>query len=329
MTDQSWLSEFNSVAECRAALKSIVNLPSLAAAGFHTEGRAGASKRFSKNYLLKLGEDLPLPEISALLGAESVRERALALARSGDQGEAWRVLDEAQSISEVAGLSHEANVAFYGFQKAAEGYLYYKFGDFVRAKRAMIEALTSTRELNDDFGYDMEFRKFHLARNIIRVEAVCGDLGAAAEHTATLLKYADGRSARFWPFHECDVWRRRRALTADELCWTCDELVGDMISAMNDRGQALRTFGDCLIHYRSKTPQVGQVHLWTKFMADAERGDYVEALQSARQLLCSDLALMPRTRDSVIRSISHISHLIAPELVADFERLLERSLSNR
>jgi hypothetical protein len=178
-----------------------------------------------------MSRGLSLSEIALLLEVESVREAALARARTGDILGCQQLLDQAQRVCSEADLSPPARLCGVTFQEAAASYLYYRGGNFNEAIARMLNSLEASRQLCDVHGYDMEFRKVHLGRNIIRVEAVSGEVSPAATHIALLVRYIVNSDPGAWPISDSHPWSTMRPLNTEEVAWCCDELVRDIFLA--------------------------------------------------------------------------------------------------
>ena len=210
---------------------------------FRTNERAGerridAGKQFSAHYLRRLAAVLTLEEITAILTAEQYREQGLALSRGGDNQAAGALLAQAAMTCEEARLSRHASVAALSFQLAAEAYIKHRLGDHAGAIRDLENAITAAAELEAVFGHHMEFRRVHLARNILRVRA-SEPLGRniVADHIG-LLRYIGGDVAR-WPIATGRGVGNPTAMTADQIAWVIDELLVNLALPTLDLGANL------------------------------------------------------------------------------------------
>ena len=183
--------------------------------------------RFGRDYLLNLARSMGAREISSLLEAETIREKALALSRSGDQANAAVLLKQSHTLCHSADLCSHGSHAARTFQAAAESYLAYKQKHYDRAASLMCESIESSRILADDFGHDMEFRRVHLARNLLRLEVISSSPGDIVDHTIRLLQYALGVRSE-WPWQDHTIWKRWRTLCLAEMLWSIDEIAATL-----------------------------------------------------------------------------------------------------
>lgn len=186
--------------------------------------RFDASKHFSSHYLRCLASVLPLEEITAILSAEQHREQGLALSRGGDNEAASRFLLEARKTCELANLSHHAYLAATSFQLAAEAYVKHRRRDYHGAIRDLKDAIAAAVLLEDRYGHDMEFRRIHLARNILRVRAsILLDEDVVADIVG-LLRYIGGDS-QCWPVSLGSGSGDPAAMIEAQKIWAIDELL--------------------------------------------------------------------------------------------------------
>ncbi len=182
---------------------------------------------FSRSYLLRLSDSLGLQPITVILQAETIRERGLALSRQGDFERADSALRDAERMCEQADVPRHAYAAARTFQSAAEAYLAYRQGRYEMAVNLLREALEFSRVLSNDFGHDMEFRKVHLGRNIIRAQCFITSTIEVIHSTVKLVAYILGNTDQ-WPFGNEPSWAVKRPLTQAELVWSIDETITNL-----------------------------------------------------------------------------------------------------
>lgn len=188
------------------------------------ENQQDAGKRFSALYLRRLSAVLPLEEISVVLEAEQYREQGLASSRAGDNETAAALLSQATATCEQAQLSRHASLAALSFQLAAEAYIKHRRRDYAGAIRDLENAILTATELETVYGHDMEFRRVHLARNILRVRAsVPLDSEAVADSLALLL-YIGGDRTR-WPIAAGRGVGNPANMAESQSAWAIDELL--------------------------------------------------------------------------------------------------------
>jgi hypothetical protein len=154
------------------------------------------------------------------------------LTRSGDVANGEKLLDDARKICLDAKLSNEALSAAETFQTAAEAYIQYKKKAYHKAITSLINSLEFCRVLNNEYGYSMEMRRVHLARNIVRVESSSNNLGEAMKLASSMVRYLEGDD-EFWPFCKTQLWTKGNSLTSQEK-WCCiDEILMEISLLLN------------------------------------------------------------------------------------------------
>jgi hypothetical protein len=189
-----------------------------------TRLRLDANKLFSAAHLLKLAGLLPLEEVSVILAGEEKREQALSFARSGHLDRAEERLEQAAAISADAELSDHALVAIRASQLAADAYLAYRRGRYDAAIRDLEVAIEACVLLETRFDHDMEFRRVHLARNILRVRSFCAPAAEVVAESIDLLRYIGGDPLR-WPFAAGRGVGEPVRMTAGQRAWAIDEVL--------------------------------------------------------------------------------------------------------
>lgn len=119
---------------------------------------------------------------------------------------ASRFLRVAKHLLTSTDLSREAQLWGTDVLRAAEAYLYYRDARPEEAREATEEALSAKTQLRDEFGWDdTEFRRLHLGRNVVRIEARYGDERQAAKQGFDLLRCIGGQPDA-WPFQsDCRI----------------------------------------------------------------------------------------------------------------------------
>ncbi|MFT6220508.1 MAG: hypothetical protein ACJAW3_001606 [Lentimonas sp.] len=186
------------------------------------------SKIFSKGYLLNLAGTLGLDQIITILQMESIREQGLSLARSGKILEAKIILKKADNLSKEADLSRHGYNAIRTFQAAADAYIAYREQKYELGVELLEESIEACRILSDEFGHDMEFRKSHLGRNIIRTQCFIKPAEEIIQSTFKIIAYILGDHDS-WPFENQTTWSNKRLLTNQESMWNIDENITNLL----------------------------------------------------------------------------------------------------
>lgn len=181
---------------------------------------------YNSRHVLGMARRLTLPEIAVLLHASGTREQALAEARARRLDEATTLMREARREYEDAGLSAEATAIAHSFQDAAEAFLEFTCGRHEAAKARLASALASCVELRERYGYSVEVRRVHLARNAVRVMTLAGEHAASMRLAAALIDYVVGAGP--WPVASIGGACAADPLTEDEQLLLLDQLLGEV-----------------------------------------------------------------------------------------------------
>ncbi len=255
----------------------------------HGRSRASAlriitDEEYNDQYFLQLGKRLSSFEISILLKASEVRERGLALARSGDVHNGGKALDAAREIYVEANLSREALITIESFQAPADAYLQYKRKEYCEACASLVAALKACQILRDEYGHNViEVRRIHLARNIIRVESVAGNLNKAMRLAGSLLRYIEGCN-ECWPFPELRLLTMPEPLALEEKLVLMDQILGEIASLLanpKDTARQLLKVSESYLFRRDIDSQFVRVHIWLAAMRASVEEDLVGFLNNA------------------------------------------------
>ena len=200
------------------------------------DNRHDAGKLFSSQYLRRLSAVLPLEEISVILEAEQYREQGLASSRAGDSDTAAALLSQAAATCEQAQLSRHASLSALSFQLAAEAYVKHRRRDYSGAIRDLENAILTATELERVHGHEMEFRRVHLARNILRVRASVPLDGVVVADSLALLLYIGGNKA-CWPIAAGRGAGNPARMAESQSVWAMDELLINLALPTIDLGE--------------------------------------------------------------------------------------------
>lgn len=236
------------------------------------ENRLDPAQHFSARHLSQLASALPLDQVSLILEADRIREEGLALSRGGADHDAAIVLARAAAIAERPSLSHHARIALLGFQLAADAYLRHRRGDPAAAIHDLEGAIVAAVELETLHGHDMEFRRIHLARNILRVRTGCASPYSVAADSIALLLYIAGNRQR-WPIATGHGIGSPTRLNSDERAWAIDELLVNLALPDFD----IRAIAGRLPLLEAAAPAepcLGAAVEWCRAMIGRHRRDY-------------------------------------------------------
>lgn len=267
-------------------------------------------KAFSKSYLLNLADTLGLDQISVVLQAEPIRERGLALVRAGEIQDAELALSDAERHCAEASLSQHAYLAARTFQAAAEAYLAYRRRQYELAISLLEEALESSRVLSDDFGHDMEFRKVHLCRNIIRTQCYIVPANEVVQSTVALIAYILGNADR-WPLRDEVPWSTGRSLADGEVLWSIDETIINLALPEVNLGQAGLT--EIIQQEINASAQASYSvakasYEWILAMIAASNGNESEILAHASVFFTEDPGGLSHAKKAIINALDASTH---------------------
>ncbi len=177
--------------------------------------------------VLAMAERLDEEEIRTLGIATDSRERGLCAARNGRLEEAIMLIAAARTIYGSANLSTQASECAEAFQTAAESYVQYKSSDYAAAVLSMSHSLRLCEVLANTYGYPLEMRRIHLARNIARIRASAGYTEEALRICAKLLQYIGGNEDA-WPLPYSGQ-ARRHLLYDDAALFILDQVLAEAL----------------------------------------------------------------------------------------------------
>lgn len=241
------------------------------------------SSIFSRQYLLNMSKNLLLPEISILLSAEKIREQGLKAAREDDIDNSIILISNSRSMCIQDSLSNEAIISAETFQSAAEAFIQYKKGNYHNAYELLRKSLECSQILNDQYGYNMELRKLHLTRNIIRVYSFIDCYEQSTYLAGCMIKYIEG-NREYWPSSLLGTWSKHNEITLQEKWWSMDEILGEFkiiltqpqdisLQIINKMDQSLFVIDDNNIF--------SKVHVWLAAIRAFINGDLLDFLNLA------------------------------------------------
>lgn len=188
-------------------------------------------QRQNVQYVSDASRRLPETEIALLAQAAELRERGLALARKREPIEARRLLSKALAIVEQHVPSVEGRAIAHSFHAAVQAYVDHVDGLHNSSCDALVAALVLCRRLRLDYGYRVEVRRVHLARNIVRLTWSLKRHVEAWRICGQLLAYVWGIGMP-WPLGEDTSIAPpdRENLKQDERLFLTDQLLSEAIA---------------------------------------------------------------------------------------------------
>lgn len=287
----------------------------------HGRSRASAlsiktDEQYNKQYSLQLAKRLSSFEISILLKVSEVRERGLALARSGDVQNGSKALDAAREILVETNLSREALITVESFQAPADAYLQYKREEYSEASTSLIAALKACQILRDEYGHNViEGRRIHLVRNIIRVESVAGNPNEAMRLASSLLRYIQGCN-ECWPFPELRLLTLPESLASEEKLVLMDQILGEialLLANPKDAAKQLLKVSESYLFQRDIDSQFARVHSWLAAMQASVEEDLVGFLNNAILFFSEGPDYLDQAWRKMVKHFVPICMEIAPE----------------
>ncbi len=199
------------------------------------EGKAKAGSavkdldgEYVSHLLLEMRKRLSLSEITTLLRASEIREFGLGLMRSGKLLGGEEAIRYADVLCRRTSLSPEASHIFECFQAPALAFLYYKQRKYADACSQLLSALKACQILSDEYKYNIESRRIHLARNIVRVKISAHCLNEAAVLAPAVIGYLQG-DVGLWPFPDQALLLPPWPIDSDLIPSLSDQLLGEIV----------------------------------------------------------------------------------------------------
>jgi hypothetical protein len=239
---------------------------------------------YDARYAVEVARRLPLAEITALGDATDLREEGLALARAGQLDRGAELVAAARRAFTGAALSAEAVLLAEWFQEPAEAYLQFRRGDPAGAEDSLLRAVAACVRLRAGFGYRVELRRVHLARNIVRVRNFAGRPVDALELAHHLVDHIEGVPGA-WPWPQHTV-AEPDDLTLDVRLLLLDQVLGDvarLLSPARPDARELLGVADARGWFRAGAgrPHIDRARIWLRARSMAVRGDWDEFLRLA------------------------------------------------
>jgi hypothetical protein len=229
-----------------------------------------------------LAKRLTSSEMSTLLEATRVREQGLRLCRAGDLAQGAELVQAAAFAHPSSHLTREARATSESFDYAALAYVAYKMHDYDSAANDLLKALAACRLLGDEYGHDVEARRIHLVRNLIRVKIASGDYPTGLVLINCMLMRLE-LGADCWPISD-SMRTRPCAPSAAERQILADQILSELCALLDrDGDQAAQTLAllDRRLYRYKGDRGVSRVGVWLTALVAHEAGDTLGFLQAA------------------------------------------------
>lgn len=275
---------------------------------------------YDARYAVEVARRLPLEEITSLGRATDLREEGLAFARSGDRDRGAELVAESRRHFEGAGLSPEALLLAEWFQTPAEAYVQYRCGDFADAEASLMRAIEVCVTLRADFGYRVEVRRVHLARNIVRVRNYGGRPLDALELAHHLVDYIEGVPSA-WPWPSTAI-ASPDVPSLDVRLLVMDQVLGDVArvlsTARSDAADLLRAADDSgWFRVGQERESIERARIWLAARSMAVRGEWDAFLQLAGMFFAEPPGRLGKAWYELTDDLVTVGKMRAPEEVVD------------
>lgn len=276
-----------------------------------------SDRKYNTQHILKIARNASLPEIRALVVASAIREKGLAFVKAGDIADGAEWLREARRVYGEAALSREARLSADSFQYPAEAYLQYTGGEYGRAEASLLQAITLCHALRDDYHHQVEVRRIHLARNVVRVKTRAGSREKALKMASLLVGYLEGHEAQ-WPLRELRMASARDPLLPEERWALLDQVLGE-IALLATRRYPMSCdllSGAGLLFTNDSNRSVGefaQVHAWLSARGAIVEGDVRGFLAHSIAFFAKGRGHLSQAWRELTRDLMDLCKEIAPE----------------
>ena len=100
-------------------------------------------------------------------------------------------------------------------------------GEYDQAEASVLQAIKLCHVLRDEYEHQVEVRRIHLARNVIRVKTLAGNREEALRMASLLVEYVEGDQAQ-WPLRELPMTSAPDPLLAEERWALMDQVLGEI-----------------------------------------------------------------------------------------------------
>lgn len=276
------------------------------------------------DYLFQeMSKRVPPSEIAILTKAAKVRGYGFALAKKDDLVNGQQAIELARSLYVHESFSPEAFAVAETFHEAAIAYVHHKMNDYSSAYQALLSSLKYCKVLRDDYGYEIEARRIHLARNLIRVESTAGNSEIAIRLIGSLLNYLNG-DVNVWPFPETRLSTNPDQLETPLKLFLADQVLGEAYSLLSQPKPIalnLIKMGEPYLFSEdfNDDSDLAKVHLWLSAMRASVEDDIPTFLKKVALFLADGPGYMGRTWQAAVKELFKMCQKIFPEM-SDFAR---------
>ena len=290
--------------ELRSLLLEAINLQQVGASQARRP-ELTSDRKYNAAHIVKIARNASLLEVTVLVRASEIREKGLAFIKAGDSASGAEWLRESRRMYSEAGLSREAQLSADSFQYPAEALLQYRRGDYGQAAASLLQAIVQCHSLRDDYQHQVEIRRIHLARNVVRVKTVAGNREEALRIAGLLVGYVAGDETQ-WPLPELRMRSAPDPLRTEERWALMDQVLGEVallitrateISPNLHSGSAGRLFRN---DDNRAVGEFAQVYAWLAARRAITEGD-------AREFLTQSIAFFAEGRGNLNRAWSELT----------------------
>ncbi|MCY7273652.1 MAG: hypothetical protein LH702_07885 [Phormidesmis sp. CAN_BIN44] len=274
-------------------------------------------EQFNSYLLREMSKRISLPDISTLLQATEVREYGLTLAKAGSVLDGEKAIESARSICLQACLSREAFTISESFQAAAVAYIQYKKKLYSEACESLLFSLKSCQILKDEYAYNVEVRRIHLVRNIVRVKLFSDSLDEATKLASFMIRYIEGDDV-FWPFPEQALLSSPDLLEVEVRWVLLDQFLGEIALLLGKQKAVARKLLEIIELYLfggdfNVANDFLRVHIWMSAMRAFVEDDIVEFLNNANIFFSEGPDYMYQAWQAITIALNQVCNTISPD----------------
>ncbi len=279
--------------------------------------RINLDEQLNAYFVKEMTKKLSLSEVSTLRTATEIRQYGLNLAKSGDILNGEIFIDAARSMCLQAFLSQEALTISESFHDPAVAYIQYKKKEYFAAYESLLSSLRSCQILKDEYAYNVEARRIHLARNIIRVKSFSGSLDESMRLSSFMIKYIEGDNS-FWPFPEQALLSRPNLIDTKIKWVLMDQILGEIALLLGEGKSVFKKLLNINEVYLFEndinlTNKLRQVHIWLAAIRAFIEDDVVEFLNNSIIFFLDCSNHMPYAREAIVMALKEVCKTVSPD----------------